>query len=75
MLLNKLSFSQTKNTITLSYVAVQNYEIDYLTIRKRQNPKISDYQGSYHFGESEGESQLEIIYSNGKLFARMEHSD
>lgn len=65
-----LSFAQTKDTTTVSYVAVQSYEIDFSTIEKVEKPKISDYQGNYHFGESEGESQLEIIYSNGKLFAR-----
>jgi len=75
LLLNKLSFSQTKDTITLAYVAVEMYEIDYATIKKIQKPKILDYEGSYHFGESEGESQLEIIYSNGKLFARTEYND
>ncbi len=74
-LLHILCISQVKDTINTAYVSVQNDEIDYSSIKKVQNPKISDYQGSYHFGESEGESQLEIIYSNGKLFARSKYNE
>nr|WP_233098837.1 YARHG domain-containing protein [Aureibaculum flavum] len=44
-------------------------------IKKTINPKKIDYEGSYHFGESEGESDLEIIFSNNKLYARTEYAD
>ncbi|WP_109851002.1 YARHG domain-containing protein [Aquimarina sp. AU58] len=71
--LSNLIHAQINDTIT--YVGVTNYEIENSSIEKIKKPKIINYQGSYHFGESEGESQLEIIYSNGKLFARTEYSD
>jgi len=70
-----LSFSQTKDTITLAYISVQNYDVNPSTIKKIVDPKIQDYEGSYHFGDSEGESQLEIIYSNAKIFARTDYAD
>ncbi|WP_108868123.1 YARHG domain-containing protein [Aquimarina aquimarini] len=70
-----MCFCQISDTINKAYVAVQNYEINPSTIKKVVRPKISDYVGSYHFGESEGESDLEIIYSNDRLFARIEYSD
>lgn len=70
-----LSFSQTKDTITTAYISIQDYGVNPSTIKKIANPKISDYEGSYHFGDSEGESQLEIIYSNAKLFARTDYAE
>ncbi len=70
-----LSFSQTKDTITLAYISVQNYDVNPSTIKKVADSKIHDYEGSYHFGDSEGESQLEIIYSNAKLFARTDYAE
>jgi len=66
-----LSFSQTKDTITKAYISIQDYDLNPSTIKKISGPKIHDYEGSYHFGDSEAESQLEIIYSNGKLFAKI----
>lgn len=72
---SNLIYAQVKDSITITYVGVTNYEIENSSIEEINNPKISDYQGSYHFGESEGESQLKIIYSNGKLFARTEYYD
>jgi len=74
-LFSTLSFSQTRDTITFAYMSVQNYEMNLSEIKKIINPKMMDYEGSYHFGESEGESNLEIIFSNGKLYARTEYVD
>ncbi len=69
------SFSQNNDTIYKAYVSVQNEEINFSSLKKIKSPKISDYQGSYHFGDSEAESQLEILYSNDQLFARTEYND
>lgn len=68
-------YAQVNDPITITYVGVTDYEIKNSSIEKIKNPKVIDYQGSYHFGESEGESQLEIICSNGKLFARTQYND
>lgn len=56
LVLMNICYSQVSDTTVIAYVAVQSYEIEDSTISKIINPKISDYQGSYHFGESEGES-------------------
>lgn len=65
-------FGQQTDTIFIAYVSSRSEEIKFSSIKKFENPKPYDYQGSYHFGESESESQLEIIYSNDKFFARSE---
>ncbi len=70
-----LCLSQNNGTIAKVYVSSRNQEIHPSTIEKVMGVKISDYQGSYSFGESEGESVLGIIYSNGKLFARSSYTD
>lgn len=75
LILMHVCYAQVRDTIAVAYVAVESYEIDFSTIKRLEKLKISDYQGSYHFGESEGESQLEIIFSNGKLYARKEYYD
>ncbi len=75
LLLFGLYQSLARDTTTIAYMGVPSYEIDFSTIEKIQNTKIADFEGSYHFGESEGESTLEIIYSNGKLFARSIYAD
>jgi len=75
LLLCSLHFSmlfaqQNKNdTIKQAYVGITSYEIPLSSIQKKSMPDISEFQGAYHFGESEGESTLTIIISNGKLFA------
>ena len=56
-------------------MSVQNYEMNPSEIKKIINPKKKDYEGSYNFGKSEGESDLEVIYSNGKFYARTEYAD
>ena len=68
-------YSQSNDTIHKAYYGTQNEEISFKYLTKLTNLKMLDYQGSYHFGESEGESQLEILYSNDKLFAREEYSN
>jgi hypothetical protein len=74
-LITNLCWSQASDTITIAYLGTTGYEIDYSTIEKIQLPETSDYQGSYHFGESEGESTLDIIVSNGIFFAREQYAE
>lgn len=74
-LMNINSYSQSIDTVYFTYVSVQSYEISHSSIKKEINPDAKAYQGSYHFGESEGESQLEILHSNGKLYARTVYSE
>lgn len=68
-------FCQTKDTITVAYQSVQNYEMEASLIKNRVSPSKQDFQGSYHFGDSEAESQLDILFSNNKLYARTEYAD
>lgn len=68
-----VTFSQ--NTDVVAYVGVQNYEIKASSIKLYKNPQEKDFEGSYHFGESEGESNLDILYSNNKFYARTEYAD
>lgn len=68
-------FCQTKDTITVAYRSVQNYEMEAFLIKNRVSPSKQDFQGSYHFGDSEAESQLDILFSNNKLYARVEYAD
>ncbi|QXP58661.1 YARHG domain-containing protein [Olleya sp. HaHaR_3_96] len=49
---------------------IYSEEIDYHEYRSITNSEISDFQGSYGFGYSESEYQLEILYSNNKLYPR-----
>lgn len=67
--------SQTKDTTTVAYISVQNYEIEPSSIKDIKISKGSDFEGSYHFGESEGESNLEIIYSNKRLYAVVQYAE
>jgi len=69
LLVQTICFSQQQDTVTQAYVAVQAYEVDFSTVSMVEDVQMADFQGSYHFGESEGESQLMILFSNGKLFA------
>lgn len=67
-------FSQINDTIYKAYASALNEEIIFHNLKKIKDPSISNYEGSYHFGDSEAESQLEILYSNNKVFARKEYS-
>jgi len=69
-----ICFAQVNDTIYKAYYGILSEDIRYSSVIRVEEPSISDYEGSYHFGESEGESQLEILYSNEKLFAREEYS-
>ncbi|MEW7280381.1 YARHG domain-containing protein [Aquimarina sp. 2201CG1-2-11] len=68
-------FSQTKDTIFNAYVSVRTEEVNFSSLKKIENTKIYDYEGVYYFGGSESESELKIIYSNGKLFACSKYYD
>lgn len=70
LLIGFLSFCQTKDTITLAYESVRNEELDVSTINNIQRPEKQDFEGSYYFGASESESQLDVLFSNGNFFAR-----
>lgn len=69
------AFSQTKDTIFNAYVSVRSEEVNFSSLKKIENTKIEDYEGVYYFGDSESESELKIIYSNGKLFACSKYYD
>ncbi|WP_378174035.1 YARHG domain-containing protein [Aquimarina sp. SS2-1] len=68
-------FCQTKDTIFNAYVSVRSEEVNFSSLKKMENTKIEDYEGVYYFGGSESESELKIIYSNGKLFACSKYYD
>lgn len=70
-----INSSLSQNTDTVAYISVQNYEIEPSSIKKYEITQKSDFEGSYHFGESEGESNLEILYSNYKFYARTEYAE
>ncbi|NMH86137.1 YARHG domain-containing protein [Flavivirga algicola] len=67
-------FCQTNNTIYKAYASDRSEEINFSSLKKMEKPNLPDYQGSYRFGSSEDESQLEIIYSNDRLFARTKYN-
>lgn len=65
---------QKKDTIYKAYIAVQNEEIEFHSVKKIEYSNAKEFQGSYHFGDSEAESDLDIIFSNSKLYAKTEYS-
>jgi len=60
---------KTNDTIHITYVGSSNYEIEASSIRKNDIPHLKEFQGAYHFGESEGEYTLTLLYRNRKLYA------
>ncbi len=67
-------FIFSTNAQKISYKAYANgimsEEINYEDYKQIYNPKIYNFVGQYGFGYSESEYELEIIYSNKKLYAR-----
>ena len=61
---------QKKDTIYKAYVGSRNEEIEFHSISKIKQLTAKEFQGRYHFGASESESDLSIIFSNNKLFAK-----
>ncbi|WP_299885591.1 YARHG domain-containing protein [uncultured Lacinutrix sp.] len=69
------SFSQSNNQAIKAYIGKSSYEIDSAFIQKINLPKMIQFQGYYHLGESEDVPNLEVLCSNGKLYARSTYSD
>lgn len=68
--------SEESDTIYNAYLSIEAYEISATAIQEvKVNNNLKLFQGDYHFGESEGESTLSIIYSNGKFYANESYGE
>ncbi|MCK8520455.1 YARHG domain-containing protein [Aquimarina sp. D1M17] len=70
----RVGCAQQKNdTIYRAYLADRSEEIEYHSLEKLEESSAKEFQGNYHFGSSEAESDLSIIFSHGKWFAKEEY--
>lgn len=72
LVFNLVVFSQdnTKAYYRIADSTNVDSTIEYSHLQKIEDPTLKSFEGNYHFGEGEGASTLEFLYSNEKLFVR-----
>lgn len=66
--------SYGQDTIRKAYVSTTNYEIPLKSIQKVKELKKEDYQGTYHYGDSESEYDVDVLVFNDKLYGMKSYS-